>query len=37
MLAVIATGGAEFIQDEGFGFGRGILIPYKDRLDVFSF
>ena len=37
MFAVIATGGAEFIEDEGFGFARGVFIPEKDCLDVFSF
>jgi hypothetical protein len=37
MLAVIATGSAEFVKDKGFCFTRGIFIPYKDRLGVFSF
>ena len=37
MFAVIATGSAEFVKDKGFCFTRGIFIPYKDRLGVFSF
>ena len=37
MLAVISTGGTEFIEDDGFFFSRNFLLTEKDCFDEFPF